>query len=267
MSLHGKRVALAEGRQVEELVRLLEKEGAIPIAVPLLAILDAPDPTPVRAWLAELIADHFAYTILLTGEGIRRLRSLAEADGQGDAYRDALARTVKVTRGPKPMIALRELGLSPNRVAETPTTDGVIATLAKEPLAGTVVGVQLYAPENPKLMAYLESVGATARAVLPYITSPASDNVRVLELIAEMGSGSFDCLVFTSSPQVDRLHEVAKEANREPDLLRGYERVAVASVGPLVTEALRSRGVNVAIQPEQGFVMKNLVRHIARHFD
>jgi uroporphyrinogen-III synthase len=266
-SLDGKRIALAEGRQLEELARLLEKEGAIPLRYPLLAILDAPDPAPLLAWLAELYADRFQYAVFLTGEGIRRLRTVAEAAGQGEAYRAALSRTIKVTRGPKPMLALRELGLTPDRVADAPTTEGVIATLGKEPLAGKVVGVQLYAPDNPKLLEFLASVGATPRTVLPYVYAPASDATKVVELIRALAAGQVDCIVYTSSPQIDRLLEVAKEANLEAELRRGYERVCVASVGPVVSETLTAHGVRIDIQPERGFQMKNLVQHIKRHFE
>lgn len=260
--LDGKRIALAEGRQLDELSRLLTREGATSLPYPLLAILDAPDPAPVRAWLAELYANNFDYVVFLTGEGIRRLRAVAEEA----AFRTALERVIKVTRGPKPMLALRELSLTPDRVAETPTTDGVIATLSKESLAGKVVGVQLYAPENPKLLDYLASVGATARTVLPYVYAPASDGGKVVELIRALASGAVDCVVFTSSPQVERMAEVAKEAKLEAELAQGYARVCVASVGPLVTDALRAHDVRIDVQPERGFQMKNLVQHISRHF-
>src|SRR5205823_5977343 len=49
MSLANRTVALAEGRQLEELVQMLEKEGATALRCPMLSILDAPDETPVLA--------------------------------------------------------------------------------------------------------------------------------------------------------------------------------------------------------------------------
>lgn len=264
--LDGRRVALAEGRQLEELARLLEREGGIPLRFPMLAILDAPDQVSVQAWLTDLLADRFSHVVFLTGEGVRRLRGAAESINQADAYREALARTRKVTRGPKPMLALRELGLTPDVIAESPTTDGVINSLRNEGLSGAVVGVQLYAADNPKLLEFLASVGATARTVLPYVYAPASDASRVIELIQEMAAGRVDVLVYTSSAQVDRLHEVAREADLEVVLRRGYDQTVVASVGPTMTETLKTAGVRVDIQPEQGFVMKNLVQYIKRYF-
>ena len=74
--LEGCRVALAEGRQLEELVLLLEKEGAVPIRCPMVSILDNPDSASVLNWLRDLTADRFGYLILMTGEALRRLLGL-----------------------------------------------------------------------------------------------------------------------------------------------------------------------------------------------
>src|SRR5262245_31102962 len=100
LPLQGRTIALAEGRQLEDLARMLEKEGAAIFRCPMLAILDAPDPVPVLAWLRELTAGRFDYVVLLTGEGLRRLLRFAERDGLREPAVAALARTRTVTRGP-----------------------------------------------------------------------------------------------------------------------------------------------------------------------
>jgi uroporphyrinogen-III synthase len=266
-ALHGRTVALAEHRQLEELAQMLEKEGAAVLRCPMLTILDAPDPAPVRAWLEELIAGRFAYVILFTGEGLRRLLAQADRDGTRAAAVAALARTRTLTRGPKPARALKEVGLAPTLVAQAPTTEGVIATLSPEPLRGQTVGLQLYSESNPPLQKFLCEAGATVRTVLPYVYAPAADAERVADLIGRMAGGQVDAVVFTSSPQVDRLYEVAAERGLEAALRQGLERTRVAAVGPVVAENLRERGSRVDICPEQGFVMKNLVKIIARHFE
>jgi uroporphyrinogen-III synthase len=266
-SLQGRSVALAEGRQLEELAQMLEKEGAIALRYPMVSILDAPDPAPVVAWLRDLTAGRFDLVILFTGEGLRRLLGFAEREGLRDAVIAVLGRTRLVTRGPKPVRALKEVGLAPALMAEAPTTEGVIATLRKEPLQGKTVGVQLYSESNPPLTQFLESAGATVRTVLPYVYAPAADADRVAELIGRMAAGGLDVLVFTSSPQVDRLFEVATERGLEPMLHVGLERVRVAAVGPVVADSLRQHGAPVHICPEQGFVMRNLVQHIKRELE
>src|SRR5262245_11257571 len=262
--LSGRTVALAEGRQLEELAEMLEKEGATALRCPMASILDAPDPAPVVAWLRELIAGRFAYVVLLTGEGLRRLLGFAEREGLREAAVAALAQTRTVTRGPKPVRALKEIGLSPTKVADTPTTEGVIAALKQEPLRGQTVGVQLYSESNPPLTQFLQEAGATAPTVLPYVYAAAADADRVADLVSRMAGGEVDALVFTSSPQVDRLYEVAAERGLTDSLARGLDRVRVAAVGPVVADNLRRRGARVDVCPEQGFVMKNLVQHIRR---
>ncbi len=79
-----------------------------------------------------------------------------------------------------------------------------------------------------------------------------------------MADGQVDSLVFTSSPQVDRIFEVADECKVTGLLMTGLQRVKVAAVGPLVRDRLLEKKIRVDIMPEQGFVMKNLVQHIKR---
>src|SRR5438874_2173369 len=109
--LTGKTIALAEGRQLEELASFLEKEGATILRCPMLSILNAPDAKPVVAWLKELIADRFQWLVLLTGEGLRRLIGFAERAGLKEEAIAAFGRVKIITRGPKPGQALKEIGL------------------------------------------------------------------------------------------------------------------------------------------------------------
>jgi uroporphyrinogen-III synthase len=262
--LAGRTIALAEGRQIEDLAQLLEREGATPLRCPMVSILDAPDPAPVLAWIDDLCAGRFGYVILMTGEALRRLLGFAERAGRREELVAALGRTRTVTRGPKPVRALQEIGLAPTKVAEAPTTAGVIAALQSEPLRGQSVGVTLYSEPNPPLIEFLEQAGAKPAPVMPYVYAPAADTERVADLIERLAAGRVDAVVFTSSPQVDRLWEVAAERHLEGQLRDGLERTRVAAVGPVVADSLRQRGVRVDVCPEQGFVMKNLVQQLKR---
>src|SRR5437868_10952310 len=108
LPLQGRTVALAEGRQLEELAHMLEKEGATALRCPMVSIMDAPDAAPVVAWLHELIAGRFDYVILMTGEALRRLLGFAERAALRAQFLAALGKTQTVTRGPKPVRALKE---------------------------------------------------------------------------------------------------------------------------------------------------------------
>jgi uroporphyrinogen-III synthase len=262
--LDGRTVALAEGRQLEELAALLEGEGAAVLRCPLLSILDAPQPASVEAWLHELIAGRFDLVVLMTGEAVRRLAGFAERAGLREPFVAALGLARTLSRGPKPGQALKELGLKPTRLAQTPTTAGVIASLREEDLAGKTVAITLYGSDNPELTAFLESAGARVRPVMPYVYAPAADDDRVAELIGRLEQGAVDVLVFTSSPQVERVWEVARKRGLEDALKRGLGRTRVAAIGPVVAENLRGKQAPVHVCPEQGWVMKNLVRQIVK---
>jgi uroporphyrinogen-III synthase len=264
-SLEGRTIALAEGRQLEELAQMLEKEGALPLRCPMLSIIDNPDASQVVTWLGELVADRFGYVVLMTGEALRRLLGFADREGIRDQVVAALGRTRTLTRGPKPVRALKEVGLTPTQVADVPTTEGVIAALRRELLQGQTIGVTLYGQPNPPLEQFLTSAGAVVRSVLPYVYAPAADAERVVDLIAQMAQGQIDAIVFTSSPQVDRLFEVAAQHQLQDALQQGLRRTRVAAVGPVVAETLRQHGARLDICPEQGFVMKNLVRQLVHY--
>src|SRR5438552_18933050 len=113
MSLAGRTLALAEGRQLEELARMLEQEGAAVLRCPLVSILDPADDGPVLTLLDDLLAKRFDLVILLTGEGLRRLLACADRHGLKERAIAALSRVRIVTRGPKPVRALKEVGLAP----------------------------------------------------------------------------------------------------------------------------------------------------------
>jgi uroporphyrinogen-III synthase len=173
--LAGRRIALPETREIEQLARMLEQQGAEAIRCPMVAIKDAPDSEPVRQWLLRLPFDD---VILFTGEGVRRLHGFARRLDLETAFRGGLAAARKITRGPKPERALRELGLKSDLRAAEPTTDGLIETLSADDLRGRRVGVQLY-PGNPniKFIDFLRQAEAKPHTVLPYVYVPAATTI------------------------------------------------------------------------------------------
>src|SRR6266852_8682028 len=88
--LAGRRIAILDHRELDRLGGMLEAQGALTLRCPLVAIADAPDPAPVLAWLQRFIDAPPDDLVLMTGEGLRRLRGFAERAGQGAAFRGAL---------------------------------------------------------------------------------------------------------------------------------------------------------------------------------
>jgi len=160
--LHGRRVALLETREADRLAAMLREEGAEIVACPAVAIVLPADPAPALAWLGRFMAAPFDDLILLTGEGLYRLRDLARPAGIEAAFLAALNRTRTICRGPKPVRALRVLGQQPELRAEEPTTDGVVALLSGLDLRGRRVACSCIPALATGLSRFL-----TARALFP----------------------------------------------------------------------------------------------------
>jgi uroporphyrinogen-III synthase len=255
------RIAIAEARETELLAQMLEREGTEVLRCPLVAIHDSPDAGAVEAWLKRFIAGGSADLVLYTGEGLRRLLGFADRAGLREAFISALGTARKITRGPKPVRALREIGLSPDVTADPPTTEGLIAALRALDLKGRNVAVQIYGQEpNAALMDFLKHQGARVDMVAPYVYASAAENRQVEALIGELAAGRLDAIAFTSSPQVARLYEVAAAAGREAELRKGLARTQVTAVGPVVADALRHHGIEPGAVPETSFLLKPMVR-------
>ena len=114
--LTGRRIVVPETRELGQLLRMLEEHGADTVACPMIAIRDAPDPVPINAWLRRFAKGTCDDLVLMTGEGLRRLLSFARRLDLEPAIRVALAE-------PKPVRALREIGLAADLPADQPTTE------------------------------------------------------------------------------------------------------------------------------------------------
>lgn len=265
--LTDRRIAVPESRRLDILAQLIEQRGGEVMRVPLVSIHDAPDPRPVLEWLHRFIATVPDLFIILTGEGIRRLHSLATEHDLGDDFVAALEKVPLLCRGPKPQRALAELGIRDSVAAHSPTTEGVIETLADMSLAGQRVAVQLYGDDpNRRLIHYLDSCDVTSDVVAPYIYADDSETEQVCHLIRELASGKVDAIAFTSQPQVRRLFQVGVGNGLENELRQGLTKTVVAAVGPVVKGQLQQSGVAVDIMPERTWFMKPLVTALVRHF-
>ena len=255
--LAGRRIAIAESRELDVFAGLLQRRGAQVLRYPLVQIIDAPDPGEVLQWAHRLAAGGLDDLILLTGEGLRRLRLCIERHEPAllGPFLAALSAVRKITRGPKPARALRELGLSADLPAAEPTSAGVMRTLSPLSLSGRRIGLQLFG-EDPSeaLVSFLHGAGAEVFTVAPYRYVDAVSDTAVDELLERMRHGEIDAIAFTSKAQVQRLFR-----SRDAESVRSALAASnVAAVGPLVAAALAEHGVTVKAMPESSWFMKPL---------
>jgi uroporphyrinogen-III synthase len=263
--LKGQRVLILEARQEAQFARLLAEQGAEVVRCPLVAIRDPFDTAPVEAWIRRTIAAPFDDLVLTTGEGLRRLVQTAARLAVEREFVASVGQSRTFIRGPKPGHALREIGLVADVVAETPTSDGLMALLAQADLRGHHIGIQLY-PEKDHgaLLGAITSAGAMADPVTPYIYDARAADSQVLTAIDEMAHGRIDVIALTSSGQVRRLIDVAHAHQCGERLLMGFAQTPIASIGPAVCNELEAHGLRADIVPPNGaFFIRPLIGAMA----
>jgi uroporphyrinogen-III synthase len=257
-NLKGKRIAVPEMRELEVFSALLERRGAEVLRCPLVTIYDSPHSAQVLAFAVKLADGGFDDFVLITGEGLTRIMSCIDKyePALRPRFVEGLRKLRTVTRGPKPARALRALGLKPGIEATEPTTDGVIRSLSAQPLEGRRIAVQLYGNDpNLTLMRFLRDRRAEITTVAPYVYGNAADDATVHALLERMAAGEVDAIAFTSKLQIERL------VTQHPAALvrRALTNTKIAAVGPIVAEAIRAAGFEVASSPEHSWFMKPLV--------
>jgi len=258
--LAGKVIAVPETRQLDVLAGLLERRGAEVLRCPLVGIVDAPDAAPVVAWIERLIAEPTDLVVFYTGEGIERLLGFARRANLEAPFVAALKRNRKLTRGPKPKRALRELGLTPEYSATEPTTAGLVAAAHAIPAPLRRVAIQLYSEsQDLKLRDDFEQRGIETDCVAPYVYASAADDDRVVELIGSLADGGIAAIAFTSKAQVARLLDIAHDRGLTSKLRAGLKRTRVAAIGPVVHADLDAAGIRVDAMPAESYSMKPLV--------
>jgi uroporphyrinogen-III synthase len=263
--LNGYRILILETREEAQFSRLLAEQGADVLQCPMLAIHDAPDPAPIKAWIRRFIEKPFDDLVLMTGEGLRRLLQVARRMDVERDFVSAVGKARKFARGPKPGRALREIGLEPQVTTEKPTSEGIAEMLARIDLRGHRVGLQLYPDrDHGALIGTIKAQGAEVDTVLPYVYDAQAADANIVTAIDEMAKGLIDAIALTSSGQVRRLIEVAQAHQCEDRLREALKHTPIASVGPVVSDELKSHGLRTDIYPaNDAYFMKPLISAMA----
>ena len=263
--LNGYRILILETREEAQFSRLLTEQGADVVHCPMFTIHDAPDSAPIEAWIRRFIGQPCDDLVLMTGEGLRRLMKVARRIDRERDFVAAAGKARKFARGPKPGRALREIGLEPQMTTEKPTSEGVIEMLSRVDLRGHRIGLQLYPDkDHSTLIGAVAAQGAEVDPVLPYVYDAQAADANIVTAIEEMAQGRIDAIALTNLGQVRRLVEVARAHGCEARLREGLARTPIASVGPVVSDELRSHGLHADISPaNDAYFMKPLISAMA----
>jgi len=253
VGLAGLTVVALESRRAAELAALFAHHDGRVVSAPSMREMPLAENPAAHAWADALLAGHVDVHLCLTGVGTRALLKLVGAAFPMADVLAALAKVTIVARGPKPVAALREFGLTPDvRVPEPNTWRELLLALDRhESVAGKRVSVQEYGVPNLALLAGLDDRGADVLQVPVYAWALPHDTAPLRAAIEMLAAGEGDVLVFTNAQQVNNLLTVARELGVEPALRAGLRRLVVVSIGPTCSETLRAVDFPVDFEPSR----------------
>ena len=249
MPFGGLKVLSLESRRAKEMETLIRREGGDPFVAPSVQERALDDHRGALEFVDRLAAGEFDLVVCMTGAGLAFLRDLAAADSALERLAEGLRKTFIVSRGPKPLPILRELGARAQIVVPEPNTwKEVVEAVASR--KERRVAVQEYGRPNPEMTAGLEALGARVTSFAIYRWDLPADMGPLREAARRLAAGEVDVVLFTSSIQLDHLVQTAGEMgieNEVRDTLANH--AALASVGPIMTAALEEARLPVDIVP------------------
>lgn len=265
MDFAGLRVVSFESRRSAEMAGLIGRHGGEAIAAPSMREVPLEDNGPALAFGAALLAGEVDMLVLLTGVGTRMLVKTLASRYPQEKIIAALGRIPLAARGPKPIAALRELGLTAEIIVPEPNTwQDLLKALDKHgSVQGKRVAVQEYGQPNPELLDGLAQRGAVVTSVQVYQWALPEDLVPLRQAVARIISGEVETALFTSATQATHLFKTAEQDGHAEQLREAFKRVVIGSIGPIATEGLLAHGLQPDYEPDSPH-MANLVKEVAR---
>lgn len=265
-NLAGLHVCAFESRMQDELRAMLERHGASVATAPSMREVPLEENPAALDFAERLFAGTIDIVVLLTGIGARALADAVATKYDRLAFLAALEKCTLVVRGPKPAAVLREWKVRIDHQVPEPNTWRELVALMDErlPVAGRRVAVQEYGEPNPELYDALSQRRAEVIRVPVYRWALPEDTAPLLAAIRGTIAGQFDLLVFTSAQQLRNVLALAQSAGLGHEWLRAAQRLAIASIGPTASEALRESGLAADIEPERP-KLGHLVQAISQH--
>ena len=248
---HGLTVAAFESRMATEISRLIERHGGIPLVAPALREVPLDDNSAALKFGVQLTTERVDLLILLTGVGTTALFDLLKTRYPWSSIAAALKRTGIVARGPKPVAALKALGLQPTLTVPEPNTwVDLISTLDEyRPVKGLRVAVQEYGMSNPDLLEALRQRGAEVFPVPIYRWALPEDLGPLRLALDDVITGKVAVLLITNAAQVDHVMQVLERDGKVGPFRAALKKMIVASIGPTASERLHHHDWPIDLEP------------------
>jgi len=258
----GRCVLALESRRAAEIATLIGNFGGRAMVAPATREVPSSKSDEVRQFVTALLENKIDLAIFLTGVGTRALVRAGEAFCPREQLIAALGKIRVLARGPKPVAALRELGIPIAWTVPEPNTwreilqvlDSNGVTLEKRCIA-----VQEYGIPSRELLDGLRQRGAEVMTIHVYDWALPEDLTPLRNAIQAAVEGRVDFVLFTAAVQVHHMLQVAEEMGLRESLVSALRNVRIASIGPVTSEALAEYELKASLEPshpKMGFLVK-----------
>jgi uroporphyrinogen-III synthase len=263
MTFNGMTVAAFESRMATEMTNIIERYGGRPLVAPVLREVPLENNSAAQQFGDDLVAGRIDVCIFLTGVGTTTLFDVLKTRYPWPTIVTALQHCALVARGPKPVAALKAVGLQATVTVPEPNTwvELVSALDQYRPTKGLRVAVQEYGVSNPDLVSALEQRGAVVFAVPIYKWALPEDLGPIRHAVDEIIAGRVHVILITNAAQVDHTMQVLEQDGKVEPFREALGRTVVASIGPTASERLRHHSWPVDFEPshpKMGILVKEV---------
>ncbi|MGQ0666045.1 MAG: uroporphyrinogen-III synthase [Nitrospiraceae bacterium] len=268
----GLTVASFESRMAAEMARLIARFGGRPLVIPAIREIPLEDNSAALQFGVRLTTEGVHLLVLLTGVGTTALFSLLKAHYPWPSIVAALEQTVIVARGPKPVAALKALGLQPALTVPEPNTwIDLLSTLDQyRTVKGLRVAVQEYGASNQDLLEALKQRGAEVFPVPIYRWALPEDLGPLRQGLDDVIVGKVAVLLVTNAAQADHVMQVLEKDGTVEPFRVALKKMVVASIGPTASERLRQHGWPIDLEPahpKMGILVKETSEQVRTLLD
>lgn len=265
---NGATVLTFAGRRSQEMGRLIEKNGGVPLLAPVLREVPLENSAEMEQLVNVLKEDGPICLILLTGGGTKVLLQRLEKYLESEDLRNILSRLTIVARGPKPAHTLRQWGWNDFLTVPEPNTWNELLQVlddAKLPIKESTAIVQEFGAPHPALVNALETRGAKVLSVPVYRWAMPDDLEPVRAAIRALLAGKVDVTLWTSAAQIHNVFEIADSMNCTSQVHESLQKIVIGSIGPTTSAALREHDLEPTLEPEHP-KMGHLIKACAEHW-
>lgn len=265
----GRTVLSFESRRSKEIAALIENYGGSPMVAPAVKEVPAQTGDDIPRFATALLQGKINLVIFLTGVGTRALARAIEPFCPREQFISSLSKIPVLARGPKPVTALKELGVPITwNVPEPNTWREIIRVLETNhvPLQDQQIAVQEYGIPSRELVAALKQRGAQVLTVHVYDWALPEDTTPLKNAVTELLESRIDVVLFTAAVQVHHLFQIAEEMGSKDALAASLRRTRVASIGPVTSAALAEYDIRANLEPthpKMGFLVREAAEFTA----